>query len=90
MNLLFLIFSGTNDRGGDLTAGFAGFWNGNSLPWCGVVQVDGQAYTWMGVAASCGGMQATQMSLTFTATQSIFVLRAGAVDVSIHLAHSET
>ena len=80
---LCCICSGNNDRGGELSTQFSSFWNGNTLPWCGVIQVDGQTYTWMGISSNCGGTQALQKSLTFTATQTVFVMSTGSVDVSI-------
>lgn len=57
---------------------------GNTLPWCGTVLVDGQAYTWMGIPSNCApnGIQAIQRSMSFTTSKTTFVLRAGTVDVS--------
>ncbi|KAK9899072.1 putative glutaminase A [Cystobasidium minutum MCA 4210] len=79
------LWGGTNDRFGDLTTQQASFWNGNTLPWCGTVLVDGQAYTWMGIPSNCapGGIQATQRSMSFTASKTTFVMRAGTVDITI-------
>lgn len=56
---------------------------GNTLPWCGTVLVDGQAYTWMGIPSNCapGGIQATQRSMSFTASKTTFVMQAGTVNV---------
>lgn len=77
------LWGGTHDRFGDLTAQQPSFWNGNSLPWCGTVMVDGIVYTWMGVPAQCapGGRAAVQESLSFTASQTVFSFTAGAVNV---------
>lgn len=73
-------------RFGDLTTQQPSFWNGNTLPWCGTLFVDGQAYTWMGIPSNCapGGIQATQRSMSFTASKTTFVMRAGTVDVSLY------
>ncbi|KAJ7743879.1 hypothetical protein B0H16DRAFT_1422818 [Mycena metata] len=60
-------------------------WQGSVTGWTGFAKVDGQSYSWLG-AASIDGVnftKATQKSFTFTATQSIFVLSAGPVDITV-------
>ena len=80
------LWGGANDRGGNLATQFATFWNGNNLPWCGTLLINGITYTWMGVPSICSpntGRGATQLSLNLTATSTTFVMRAGPVDVTV-------
>ncbi|KAJ7151690.1 hypothetical protein C8R46DRAFT_1166541 [Mycena filopes] len=61
------------------------FWQGQTNAWTGLAKVDGKSYSWLG-AASVDGFpftKATQKSFTFTTTQSIFVLSAGPVDITV-------
>ncbi|KAI0327103.1 DUF1793-domain-containing protein [Cubamyces sp. BRFM 1775] len=61
------------------------FWTGSILGWAGYVKVDGVAYNWLGDPAVPGttSTKATQKSLKFTSTQSVFVMTAGPVDLTI-------
>ncbi|KZS93132.1 DUF1793-domain-containing protein [Sistotremastrum niveocremeum HHB9708] len=58
------------------------FWTGppSNLGWTGYVRVDGTAYRWLGAYAE--GQQANQTKSSFTATQSLFVLEAGPVELT--------
>ncbi|KAK7064805.1 DUF1793-domain-containing protein [Favolaschia claudopus] len=60
-------------------------WTGSITAWAGLVKVDGKSYSFLGVPAVEGSpyTKATQKSLTFTSTQSIFVLSAGPVDLTV-------
>ncbi|KAG6821602.1 hypothetical protein H0H93_000111 [Arthromyces matolae] len=53
--------------------------------WSGFVRVDGKSYNFLGAPHINGStpLKATQKSFEFTATQSIFVLTAGPVDVQV-------
>ncbi|KAH9853554.1 DUF1793-domain-containing protein [Lenzites betulinus] len=61
------------------------FWTGSILGWAGFVKVDGVAYNWLGDPSVSGAtfQKATQKSLEFTSTQSIFVMTAGPVDLTV-------
>ncbi|KAJ3568603.1 hypothetical protein NP233_g5597 [Leucocoprinus birnbaumii] len=61
------------------------FWTGQILGWAGFVKVDGRAYSFLGAPAVSGASftKAVQKSSKFTATQSIFVLSAGPVDLTV-------
>ncbi|KAH9943507.1 uncharacterized protein BXZ73DRAFT_97546 [Epithele typhae] len=61
------------------------FWTGSILGWAGFIKVDGTAYSWMGAPSVPGASfnKATQKSLKFTSTQSIFVMSAGPVDLTV-------
>ncbi|KAJ7283979.1 DUF1793-domain-containing protein [Mycena rebaudengoi] len=61
------------------------FWTGQTLGWAGFVKVDGRAFSFMGTPNVPGGTftKATQRSSKFTSTQSIFVLSAGPVDITV-------
>ncbi|TFK75791.1 DUF1793-domain-containing protein [Pluteus cervinus] len=60
------------------------FWTGATLGWAGFVNVDGVSYNFMGTPTlSTPFQKAVQKSFEYTATQSIFVLSAGAVDVTV-------
>ncbi|KAJ7129526.1 DUF1793-domain-containing protein [Mycena epipterygia] len=64
---------------------WATFWTGMIVGWAGFVKVDGVAYVFLG-APSVPGVtfsKATQKSSQFTSTQSIFVLSAGPVDLTV-------
>jgi len=60
------------------------FWTGSTLGWAGYIKVDGTTYTFLGAPNTSGANKATQKSMTFTATQSTFVLTAGPVDVTVN------
>ncbi|KAJ6628763.1 hypothetical protein B0H10DRAFT_2209222 [Mycena sp. CBHHK59/15] len=61
------------------------FWTGQITGWAGFVKVDGTAYVFLGAPAVSGSTfsKATQKSSQFTSTQSIFVLSAGPVDLTV-------
>ncbi|KAA1466346.1 DUF1793-domain-containing protein [Dentipellis sp. KUC8613] len=59
------------------------FWTGSILGWAGFVKVDGTAYSFLGVPAIPASFnKAAQKSVSFTSTQSTFILTAGPVDVT--------
>ncbi|PIL37079.1 hypothetical protein GSI_00771 [Ganoderma sinense ZZ0214-1] len=58
------------------------FWTGTIVGWAGYVKVDGTTYTWLGAPNVAGSSKATQKSLEFTSTQSIFTMTAGPVDLT--------
>ncbi|OSD04167.1 DUF1793-domain-containing protein [Trametes coccinea BRFM310] len=72
-------------QGTALNDAWPSFWTGSTLGWAGFAKVDGMAYNWMGVPAIPGVTfeKATQKSLEVTSTQSIFVMTAGPVDLTI-------
>ncbi|KAJ7129315.1 DUF1793-domain-containing protein [Mycena epipterygia] len=61
------------------------FWTGSTLGWAGFVRVDGKVYSFLGAPAVAGATfsKAVQKSSKFTSTQSIFVLSAGPVDITV-------
>ncbi|TFK82313.1 DUF1793-domain-containing protein [Polyporus arcularius HHB13444] len=68
-----------------LNADWPTFWTGSIVGWAGYAKVDGVAYNWMGNPAvpNVTVTKATQKSLQFTSTQSVFVMTAGPVDITI-------
>ncbi|KAJ7368444.1 DUF1793-domain-containing protein [Mycena albidolilacea] len=63
---------------------WASFWNGNILGWAGFVKVDGVSYVFLGTPnVPATFSKAIQKSSQFTSTQSIFVLSAGPVDITV-------
>ncbi|KAF8351347.1 DUF1793-domain-containing protein [Amanita rubescens] len=65
------------------------FWTGQIVGWAGFVKVDGVPYSFLGAPSVPGTSfnKATQKSFVtcqFTATQSIFVLSAGPVDLTVN------
>jgi hypothetical protein len=58
------------------------FWNGHITALTGIVRVDGTPFVFCGAPAG-GFALATQLALTVTATQSIYVLQAGAVTLTV-------
>lgn len=58
------------------------FWNGHIAAIAGIVRVDGTPFVFCG-APSGGFALATQISLTVTATRSIYVLAAGGVTLTV-------
>ncbi|KAF8897656.1 DUF1793-domain-containing protein [Infundibulicybe gibba] len=61
------------------------FWTGQIVGWAGFVKVDGKPFSFLG-APNVPGVtftKATQKSSQFTSTQSIFVLSAGPVDLTV-------
>ncbi|THV08423.1 DUF1793-domain-containing protein [Dendrothele bispora CBS 962.96] len=71
--------------GAALNAAWPTFWTGQILGWAGFVNVDGTSYNFLGVPAvpDVSFQKATQTSFTFTSTQSIFVLSAGPVELTV-------
>ncbi|EJF61169.1 hypothetical protein DICSQDRAFT_155261 [Dichomitus squalens LYAD-421 SS1] len=65
-----------------LNDAWATFWNGDVAAWTGYVKVDGIPYVWLGAPNVPGAQKATQKSLEWTSTQSIFTLQAGTVDLT--------
>ncbi|KAJ7583013.1 hypothetical protein C8J56DRAFT_1056024 [Mycena floridula] len=72
-------------EGVPLNGEWATFWAGQVQAWTGFVKIDGQSYSFLGAAGVDGVsfIKATQKSFKFTATQSIFVLSAGPVDLTV-------
>ncbi|KAJ3558367.1 hypothetical protein NM688_g972 [Phlebia brevispora] len=68
-----------------LNADWPRFWTGTILGWAGYINVDGTSYNFLGAPSVPGtnALKASQKSLTFTATQSIFVMTAGPVDLTV-------
>ncbi|TFK55924.1 DUF1793-domain-containing protein [Heliocybe sulcata] len=62
------------------------FWTGSTLGWAGYIKVDNTVYTFLGdpVVSGTSPSKAVQKSLTFTATQSTFVMTAGPVDLTVN------
>ncbi|KAF9476478.1 DUF1793-domain-containing protein [Pholiota conissans] len=61
------------------------FWTGQIVGWAGFVKVDGQSFSFLGASNVPGAtfVKAVQKSFQFSSTQSIFVLSAGPVDITI-------
>ncbi|EIW62031.1 DUF1793-domain-containing protein [Trametes versicolor FP-101664 SS1] len=73
-------------KGNALNNVWPSFWSGTILGWAGFAKVDGVAYGWLGtpgLPAGVNSTKATQKSLQITSTQSIFVMTAGPVDLTI-------
>ncbi|EIW82090.1 DUF1793-domain-containing protein [Coniophora puteana RWD-64-598 SS2] len=62
------------------------FWTGTTLGWAGYVRVDGITYTFLGApdVPNLSPALATQKSMTYTATQSTFVMSAGPIDLTVN------
>ncbi|KZT27177.1 DUF1793-domain-containing protein [Neolentinus lepideus HHB14362 ss-1] len=58
------------------------FWTGSILGWAGYVKVDGTTYTFLGSPGNNGTQKAVQKDLTWTSTQSIFIMTAGGIDLT--------
>ncbi|KAI0744978.1 DUF1793-domain-containing protein [Earliella scabrosa] len=71
--------------GAALNDAWPNFWAGGILGWAGFATVDGAPYSWMGVPGVPGAPfnKSIQKSMQFTATQSVFVMTAGPVDITI-------
>ncbi|KAF9076791.1 DUF1793-domain-containing protein [Rhodocollybia butyracea] len=69
-----------------LNAAWPQFWDGATLGWAGFVKVDGVPYSFLGTPSVPAAKfnLATQQSVTFTATQSTFVLAAGPIDLTVN------
>ncbi|EIW62037.1 DUF1793-domain-containing protein [Trametes versicolor FP-101664 SS1] len=73
-------------KGAALNDVWPSFWSGTNLGWAGFAKVDEVTYCWLGMPGLMAGVnftKATQKSLQITATQSIFVMTAGPVDLTI-------
>ncbi|KAJ7162344.1 hypothetical protein C8R46DRAFT_1353303 [Mycena filopes] len=62
------------------------FWTGSTLGWAGFVNVDGNAYSFLGnpVVPGATFTKATQTSAKFTSTQSTFVMTAGPIQLTVN------
>ncbi|KAF5366812.1 hypothetical protein D9758_006553 [Tetrapyrgos nigripes] len=71
--------------GAALNGAWPTFWTGSILGWAGFVNVDGTSYNFLGTPGVPGVtfQKAVQKSFTFTSTQSIFVLSAGPIDLTV-------
>lgn len=69
-----------------LNADWPRFWTGSILGWAGFIKVDGTAYNFLG-APSVPGVtfqKSVQKSMTFTSTQSTFVMTSGPIDLTVN------
>ncbi|KAL5334087.1 glutaminase GtaA [Aspergillus crustosus] len=63
--------AGRNGSGGYLPGGWPTFWEGQVAAWAGLLRVDGQVYTWMGLP---GSKTVNQTAYEYTSTKSIFTM----------------
>ncbi|KAL1747685.1 hypothetical protein HDZ31DRAFT_80256 [Schizophyllum fasciatum] len=71
-------------EGKALNDAWATFYTGGITAWAGFVTVDGKPYAFLGTpSADADFEKATQKSVEITATQSIFVMTAGTVDLTV-------
>ncbi|KZV67101.1 DUF1793-domain-containing protein [Peniophora sp. CONT] len=71
-------------EGTALNGAWPTFWTGSILGWAGYVKVDGTAYIFLGAPSGVDGTRkAVQKSVSFTSTQSQFVLTADRVDITV-------
>ncbi|KAL4805552.1 hypothetical protein BDV18DRAFT_21455 [Aspergillus unguis] len=61
-------------NGGYLAGEWPTFWEGQVTGWTGLVRVDGQVYTWMGLP---GSTTVNQTAYEYTSTRSIFIMHVG-------------
>ncbi|CEL07861.1 Putative Glutaminase GtaA [Aspergillus calidoustus] len=67
--------AGSNGGNGGYLAGeWPTFWEGQVTGWAGLVRVDGQVYTWMGLP---GSTTVNQTAYEYTSTKSIFTMHVG-------------
>ncbi|KAH8105922.1 DUF1793-domain-containing protein [Cristinia sonorae] len=66
-----------------LNAAWPTFWTGQIVGWAGYIKVDGVAYNFLGAPNVAGAQKASQKSFQFTSTQSVFVMTAGPVDLTV-------
>ncbi|KAL3453954.1 hypothetical protein BJX65DRAFT_301757 [Aspergillus insuetus] len=67
--------AGSNGGNGGYLAGeWPTFWEGQVTGWTGLVRVDGQVYTWMGLP---GSTTVNQTAYEYTSTKSIFTMHVG-------------
>ncbi|THH32901.1 hypothetical protein EUX98_g1248 [Antrodiella citrinella] len=69
--------------GTPLNGAWPTFWTGQIVGWAGYIKVDGVTYNFLGDPDVAGAQKASQKSLEFTSTQSIFVMTAGPVDLTV-------
>ncbi|EJD04154.1 DUF1793-domain-containing protein [Fomitiporia mediterranea MF3/22] len=72
--------------GAALNDAWPSFWTGGVLGWAGYARVDNTPYIFMGTPSVPGKspQKAVQQSFKFTSTQSTFVMRCGAVDLTVN------
>ncbi|KAL1730973.1 hypothetical protein EV714DRAFT_283692 [Schizophyllum commune] len=71
-------------KGTALNEAWATFYTGGISAWAGFITVDDKPYAFMGVpGADADFEKATQKSVEITSTQSIYVMTAGAVDLTV-------
>ncbi|KIY47397.1 DUF1793-domain-containing protein [Fistulina hepatica ATCC 64428] len=72
-------------KGTALNGAWATFWNAKITAWTGFIRVDNTSYSFLGdaVVANHTFNSANQTSVNITTTQSIFVMSAGSVDVTV-------
>ncbi|KAL4757432.1 glutaminase GtaA [Aspergillus foveolatus] len=61
-------------NGGYLAGEWPTFWEGQITGWAGLIRVDGQVYTWMGLP---GSTTVNQTAYEYTSTKSIFTMHIG-------------
>ncbi|BCS22855.1 glutaminase GtaA [Aspergillus puulaauensis] len=61
-------------NGGYLAGEWPTFWEGQVTGWAGLIRVDGQVYTWMGLP---GSTTVDQTAYEYTSTKSIFTMHVG-------------
>ncbi|OJJ44210.1 hypothetical protein ASPZODRAFT_18402 [Penicilliopsis zonata CBS 506.65] len=60
--------------GGYLAGEWPDFWSNQITGWAGMIRVDGQVYTWMGLP---GTTTVTQLAFEYTSTRSVFIMNVG-------------
>ncbi|KAL3471278.1 hypothetical protein BJX99DRAFT_29762 [Aspergillus californicus] len=70
----WLAAGGDSGNGGYLAGQWPTFWEGQITGWAGLVRVDGQVYTWMGLP---GSTTVNQTAYEYTSTKSIFTMHVG-------------
>jgi len=74
-------------QGADELAGtWSSFWNGHTTALCGIARIDGTSYLFAGAPSLPNGPTLTvmnQTSLEVTATQSVYVLNGGGVNITV-------
>ncbi|KAJ7179016.1 DUF1793-domain-containing protein [Mycena filopes] len=59
-------------------------WTGQTVGWAGFIKVDGTAYSFLGDPVIAAPFKkATQTSMEFTSTQSIFIMSCGPIDLNV-------
>ncbi|KAJ7044468.1 DUF1793-domain-containing protein [Mycena alexandri] len=59
-------------------------WTGQTVGWAGFIKVDGTAYSFLGdPGIGAPFTKATQKSMEFTSTQSIFIMSCGPIDLNV-------